>query len=313
MNTVAKKFALAALCTTALVGLSATSQAQVVFDIVGGGAVTAFDYSTAITSNNVVNSVGVPGTGSTVFDPNTHVLGAAVNQTGLIPVPPGSPAVGSSWVGSTGATLAGTAVLSVSGLNPGQNYTIAWTYIGNEAANTNTFKISNTGALVASSSVAGSFTADNRNNNCCFGINPLPTVNMGGTTYTNGGGTVSTPGFTLTDISTAPVNTVTNNGVPGSNPVPNGGAANLIFSYLIPGTHGFQWDLSSTPTNEILVGFNDNGSSDDNHDDFMFIASVTPGGNAGGTPIPGALPLFGSVLGGGLLFRKLRKRRAATA
>src|SRR5260221_10954936 len=186
MNTVAKKFALAALCTTALVGLSVTSQAQVLFDIVGGGSVAPFNYSTNIFTNNVVNSVGVPGTGSTVFDPNTTVLSAGVNQTGP----------GSSWVGSTGPTLAGTAVLSVSGLTAGQNYTIAWTYIGNEAANQNTFKISNTGALVASSSVAGSFTADNRNNNCCFGTNPLPTVKMGGTTYKNGGGTISTPCFT---------------------------------------------------------------------------------------------------------------------
>src|SRR5260221_5373824 len=166
MNTVAKKFALAALCTTALVGLSVTSQAQVLFDIVGGGSVAPFNYSTNIFTNNVVNSVGVPGTGSTVFDPNTSVLVAGVNQTGP----------GSSWVGSTGATLAGTAVLSVSGLNPGQNYTIAWTYIGNEAANTNTFKISNTGALVASSSVAGNLIAGNWDYHWCLRTHPFATV-----------------------------------------------------------------------------------------------------------------------------------------
>jgi hypothetical protein len=284
MNRIAKKFALAALCTTALIGLSGTSQAQVVFDIQGGGGVTPFDYSSTLSSNNVVNAVGVPGTGSTVFDPNTTVLSPGVNVTGP----------GSSWVGSTA----------------GQNYTIVWTYIGNEAGNQNNFSISNTGAAIASNTLVGSFAADNRNNSCCFGINPLPTVTMGGTTFTNGGGTVSTPGFTLTDINTGAF--VTNNGT-SANPPPNGGAANLIFSYLTPGTHGFAWDLTSTPTNEILVGFNDNGSGDDNHDDFMFIASVVGGGNAGGTPIPGALPLFGSVLGGGFLFRKLRKRRAATA
>ena len=49
MNTVAKKFALAALCTTALTGVS---QAAVLFDIVGGGAVPTFTYGT----------VGSPGT-----------------------------------------------------------------------------------------------------------------------------------------------------------------------------------------------------------------------------------------------------------
>ncbi len=37
----------------------------------------------------------------------------------------------------------------------------------------------------------------------------------------------------------------------------------------------------------------------------------TGGGGAGGTPIPGALPLFGSVLGGGFLFSKWRKKRRA--
>jgi hypothetical protein len=299
MNTVVKKFALAALCTTALIGLSGIAQAQVVFDIQNGTTVTPFDYSTAIGSNNVVNSVGVPGTGSTVFDPNTTVLSAGVNQTGP----------GSTWLGSS-ATL--NAVLSVSGLTAGQNYTITWTYIGNEAGNQNTFSTSSSGALIASNSVVGSYAADNRNNNCnCVGgINPLPVAGMGATTYTNGAGTVSTPGFTLTDINTGAF--VTNNGT-SANPPPNGGAANLIFSYLTLGSHGFQWDLTGTPTNEILVGFNDNGSGDDNHDDFMFIATVTPGGNAGGTPIPGALPLFGSVIGGGFLFRKLKKRRTATA
>ena len=32
------------------------------------------------------------------------------------------------------------------------------------------------------------------------------------------------------------------------------------------------------------------------------------GGSAGTTPLPGTLPLLGSVLGGGLLFRRFRKR-----
>jgi hypothetical protein len=63
-----------------------------------------------------------------------------------------------------------------------------------------------------------------------------------------------------------------------------------------------------------VFGFNDNGAGDDNHDDFVGILSLTPGKlQPGNTPIPGALPLFGSVLGGGFLFRKLRKRRQAKA
>ena len=38
---------------------------------------------------------------------------------------------------------------------------------------------------------------------------------------------------------------------------------------------------------------------------------TTGGGGEGTTPIPAALPLFGSVLGGGLLFSRLRRKRRA--
>ncbi len=161
MNTVAKKFALAALCTTALTGVS---QAAVLFDIVGGGAVPTFTYGTAIGDNNVINAASVPATGSTVYDPGATAMGRG-----------GSATSGNAWVGSvTGSN----AVLSVSGLTAGQGYTIQWTYIGNEASDQNQFKISNTGATVASNTVVP-FTGDNRNNNCCGGINPLPTLSMG--------------------------------------------------------------------------------------------------------------------------------------
>jgi hypothetical protein len=66
--------------------------------------------------------------------------------------------------------------------------------------------------------------------------------------------------------------------------------------------------LTDRPTQFVVFGFNDNGFGDDNHDDFVGVMALVPGGLAGDTPIPGALPLFGSVLGGGLLFRRLRKR-----
>ncbi len=99
--------------------------------------------------------------------------------------------------------------------------------------------------------------------------------------------------------------------------IPNHGGANLIFAYLTPdnGVHPLRglpagsilWDITTTQTNTILFGFNDNGAGDDNHDDFVGIAPVMAGGLQE-TPIPAALPLFGSVLGGGLLFRRLRKR-----
>ncbi len=132
---------------------------------------------------------------------------------------------------------------------------------------------------------------------------------MGATVFNNGANAISTPGFKFMDTDTGA--TVMNDGTT-TNPIPNSGSANMIFSYLTPETNGtvalgILWDLTTTQTNEVVFGFNDNGSGDDNHDDFMVIASVVAGGLEG-TPIPGALPLFGSVLGGGLLFRRLRKR-----
>src|SRR5262249_6773368 len=124
------------------------------------------------------------------------------------------------------------------------------------------------------------------------------------------------PLFRLTDVTTGA--TVANTGVAGSNPVPNGGQANLIFAYLTPHVGGggpaispFAWDLTTTPTNTIVFWVNDDGSSDDNHDDWMGIAQVIQRGGEGGVPIPGALPLFGSVVAGGWLFRRLRKRKVA--
>jgi hypothetical protein len=70
--------------------------------------------------------------------------------------------------------------------------------------------------------------------------------------------------------------------------------------------------LTANVTDIVVIGFNDTGAPDDNHDDFMLAAfiSETPGEQ---TPIPGALPLFASALAGGFLFRRLRNRRQAKA
>jgi hypothetical protein len=45
--------------------------------------------------------------------------------------------------------------------------------------------------------------------------------------------------------------------------------------------------------------------------DICLVNCGTGGGNAGGTPLPAALPLFGSVLGGGFFFSKWRRKRRA--
>jgi len=248
----------------------------------------------------VVNATGVTPTGSTVFDPGA---GAAVG---------GQATAGSAWVGSTASS---TAVLSVSGLSAGQGYTIAWTYIGNESDNLNNFNVVSTGtaAIVTNSVAPTGQNGDNRNNNCCNSVNPAPVILFGSTLYNNGANAISTPGFTLKDLTTG--GSVTNNGVAGSNPVPSSGVANLIFAYLTPdnGAHpGMLWDLTTTPTTAVIFGFNDNGFSDDNHDDWMGIAQLLPGGLQTVTPIPGALPLFATGLGAlGLLSWRRKRKQAA--
>ena len=116
--------------------------------------------------------------------------------------------------------------------------------------------------------------------------------------------------FTFAD--TTPPHVVGGSISNGSN-VPAGTAtANFISSYasLISGN----LVLQLAPSDWVVVGFNDNGGNDDNHDDFIMAAQIVDAGNAPGlTPIPAALPLFGSVLGGGFLFGRFRKRRQAKA
>jgi hypothetical protein len=302
MGQTAKTFALAALSTTVLTGLSPT-EAAVLFDIEGGGPVPTFTYGTAAAANNVINATGVTPTGSTVYDPGS---------SGGI--------AGPAWVGSVAGS---TAVLSVSGLSGLSGYSINWTYIGSEAANNIVFSIGpNTATATVLSNTVSPFTGDNRNNSCCTwsfsGANPQPVQNLLVTVYSSGGNPVSAPGFTLTDTSTGVH--LSNTGAPDSNPIPNGGAANLIFAYLTPHVGlpqgnppgSVAWDLTTTPTTTVIFGFNDDGSGDDDHDDFMAIASLVVPTTT--TPIPGALPLFGSVIAGALgLLGWSRRRQQSTS
>ena len=102
----------------------------------------------------------------------------------------------------------------------------------------------------------------------------------------------------------------------GLNPLPgNPGPPNFLLSYaeFRNGAFGLGWYLTSSVTDIVAIGLNDSGFRDDNHDDFTMLAFINESGNENGTPIPGALPLFASVLGGGFLFRRLRNRRQAKA
>jgi hypothetical protein len=81
----------------------------------------------------------------------------------------------------------------------------------------------------------------------------------------------------------------------------NESLANLVASTGNGTSVLFAADLLGSNGNTGLVGGND----------ICTVNCGTGGGNAGGTPIPGALPLFGSVLGGGFFFSKWRKKRRA--
>jgi hypothetical protein len=254
MRSVAKKFALAALCTAAL---SATASAAPLFSINDAVLFNSFAYSTASQDNNVVN---VPA--STIVD------GAAP----------------STWW----ASGRGNANVSVVGLAPGQNYNVQYTYLGSESGDVIRF----------SAPGVANFNENNANNNCATcGVSPQTgVVNMGT-------GTLNTIAFNLFDTRVGSGANITNG---GTNPSPASGQANLIFSYA--NFVGGKYVLTLTQTAFVVFGFNDDGAQDDNHDDFMGALTLIPGTIGQPTPIPGALPLFGSVLGGGLLFRRLRKR-----
>jgi hypothetical protein len=183
--------------------------------------------------------------------------------------------------------LAGGTVLSEV-----SDYYVDWYFNGAESGDTIKF---------LSSTV--SFSEANQNNRFEAGNDPGWLVL--GTTL--GSGLNSPIPFTLTDTTLSMG--ITN----GANQLPNAGLGSLIFSYANPVYWKdtlVGWTLSLDATDWFAFAFNDPGSGDKDFDDFVGIghlrvAEVPPTP----TPLPGALPLMGSVLGGGYLMRKWRARR----
>src|SRR5262245_23328366 len=172
------------------------------------------------------------------------------------------------------------------------SYGVQWFYFGSESDRVDTFQ--------SPLGVAAPFAEDNRNNNCIgctFPSAPRAVVLMGSATLQ----TALTPGFTF-----AGAGTVSN----GANNPANSGIANFVLSYA--SLVGTNLVMQAAPSDWVIIGFNDNAFADDNHDDFMVAARIFETGNVpGDTPIPGALPLFASALGGGFLLLRNRRRKQA--
>lgn len=197
-------------------------------------------------------------------------------------------------------TFNGATILAAANLNATfvSAYNVSWTYLGSESDNV--IRFSATGVAA--------FDDTNANNNCigCLqgGSPQTGPVLMG--TATNQ--TALTPTFSFVDQQDG--SNVANGSNAGDNDTPP--APNFLMSYaeFRDGIFGFGLYLTASVTDIVVIGLNDTGFLDDNHDDFMLYAQIQ---EVDTTPIPGALPLFASVLGGGFLFRRLRNRRQAKA
>jgi hypothetical protein len=212
---------------------------------------------------------------------------------------PSAPSTGSVLTDPTGPNLTANTPWVMNGFvsTTLTNYAVNWFYAGSESGYAITFSaIGLTGGM-------GPFTENNNNNSCsgsCASSGTTAPVFMGMTT--------NSLAFTLSWAT----GSVTNNGsTTDPNPTPGNGIANLIFSFLQPNSGGPGFTLTILPTNWFAFALNDNGSGDDDHDDFVGFGQIIPllTGQAGTTPIPATLSLFGSVIAGGLALGAWRKRR----
>jgi hypothetical protein len=258
--------AVAALCAFALLplGIANAATVQITGAKFGKDGIVQFPgYGTAMDKNNVVGS----------------------GSSGL-----SDPTQGAGW--RTQGDSTSSAVISNV-----PTYSIDWYFAGAESGHTIKF-MSQSLQFVES---------DQNNNNNHPGIGQpgigQPGIGTGwlslGTTHGSGQGQFIP--FTLTDTN---ANNVIANGV---NHKPGAFVASLMFAYVEPLYRGNGalkgWKVTTKPTDWFAFGYDDPGSANNDHDDFMMI------GHLRATPIPGALGLMGSFLGGSYLVGRWRRRR----
>ena len=248
-----------------------------------GAAIVGFGQSAQAASWNIVG--GVAPSGTATYDTNQ-------DNNNVINSPLSGNSVNDP---SAGATILQAAQLQANFVG---SYNVQWFYVGSESANVIDFAAPG----VPVTSVFG-YAETDANNQCatCPASAQIGPQLMG--TAINE--TALTPLMGFIDLSD--FSFVQN----GFNPGDNVGSPNFLISYAT--LVGTDLVLSLGPSDWVVFGFNDTGSSDDNHDDFTLALHILDGGGENPTPIPGALPLFASVLGGGYLFRRLRNRRQAKA
>lgn len=169
------------------------------------------------------------------------------------------------------------------------NYAVDWYFNGAESGDKNKFI---SGAL--------SYTEGNQNNRYNSGNDPgwRPV----GTTTGSGMGPIQ---FSVKDL-TRNISVIN-----GANNKPGELTASLMFAFVEPifwSRYLLGWKVTHNETDWFAFGFDDPGSKNDNHDDYVGIGHVRALPSP--VPLPGALPLMGAVLGVGFLISRWRKQGA---